>query len=181
MKNFKVWCLHIVVILAMLGLIDNALAQDSTRKPFIGGSANLLGISKAGWGLELGIKYDIFYVDAEYGNYDYGYREPVYVFPSLYRVLTPRPISLVQYYGISTGIIINKKLWIGPVILLSSQSFSHYVSVAQGDSSHYQERTYDITWLDLGLDIRYEIIDHLLLNSAFSYRRGIKLGIAYLW
>jgi hypothetical protein len=162
-----------------------------TVHPFIGVNGNFLGISNAGWGVEAGLKYDWFYVSAEYGNYgkispehplSFGFTPAEDSAELAYEASDPHlNISREHFFCLSTGFIILHSLWIGIELLYSEQSYTHPHRVQGATDVLYMWENRSNTWFDAGFDIRVEGWNHLLLDLAYSHRRGLKSGLGYVF
>jgi hypothetical protein len=172
------------------GQVANTFAQDSTIHPYVGTSCNILGVSNLGWGIELGFKYDLFYLGVEYGNYghidDSRLIVPLPPIPIIdsqtitYAKSDPHvKVSHEQYYAICGGIAITNNFWLGSIVLFSQQSSVHPVEIVKVDLPFTWE-TVTSTWIDFGIDMRYKGWNHLLFDIAFSHRRGLKTGLGYI-
>jgi hypothetical protein len=173
----------IFFFLLFLGIRNSALAQDSSIHIYLGANGNFLGISDAGWGVEAGIRYNDIYFGAEYGNYGDGrFKQSDYPDGSIdltYWDDPHLPTTREHYVGIHGGIVINDIFWLGYTLLLSEQKSIHpewqyYV----GGFKWFPVTSF---WLDVGPDVRIEGWQHLMLNIAYSHRRGFKSGLGYIF
>jgi len=180
------------LLIMLFVFVGAAMAQDSSLHPFLGVSGNYLGISRAGWGVELGARYGDFYLGAEYGNFGYAEDDPSQAqqtFPiadGMYGDLElgairedPHfSISREHYLSLTGGIIVANRFWLGYSAIVSDQNYIHPVLDFTGQYYTWEKVT--SYYFDIGPDVRIEAWNHLLFNFSYSYRRGIKSGFAYI-
>lgn len=158
-----------LIIFPIIGLAKKTFGQASTVHPFVGISINFLGVSGPGFGAEVGLSLENFYIGAEYGIYDIGTVGDV-IFQKYYAT---NPYGVEQYFSINGGVVINKTFWFGLTILISIQPYLHF----DNTGNYYQV---DKTRFDAGPDFRIQFWKHWLFDLAYSYRRGLKTGLGFI-
>jgi hypothetical protein len=159
-------------------------AQERNFGPYFGLSGSLSGVifagGSVGWGMEAGMHFlPSLYAGLEYGT--------LYLVPT---VLTydPTPGSFPppyqasggQFWGADVGYVFHdsvshKSLYLGVVVLMSYELW-------EIPTSQFSEYSITKSYLNIGPDFRYAIIDsgHIYLALAYTIRRGLKFGIGYI-
>ncbi len=149
-------------------------AQVRNIAPYLGASGSA-GPGGLGWGIEAGLRFFPFYAGLEYGVY-YLWPTSSSTDPIIGQIPPPFAISSVQYGGIHAGYVMSDSAFIGIVVLRNYQLWETPTSSEDGVTSTK-------TFLDFGLDIRFPIIHdrNIYLAFALTYRRGLKLGLDYMF
>lgn len=179
-----------IIVLLLLDLSGISYGQDSILRnngfrPYVGASVNLSEVVRqVGFGFEVGTNYRMFYLGGEYGIYGFtiynqssgagspiipwpGYQPPDYI------------VNQEQFYGFHAGVIIKNSFWFG-VTFHWSKATMHHPPV---DSLSLTNPGFDypLSVFTLGTDIRFTCWDHETLDFAYSNRRGLKIGMAYVF
>ena len=176
----------------ILFLTTSVYGQDSSWQgngkvnPYFGLSVNFSGeVPLEGFGIEAGAQYRMFYIGAEYGIYGFTIfnllngagDQPI---PFQGEQFPDRIVNQEQYYGFHAGItIIKNSVWLGIAFLWSSATMYHPApfDTAQRGNSGFE---YILHVFNIGPDIRFTLSDYLTLNFAYTNRRGLKIGMAYI-
>jgi hypothetical protein len=168
-----------LIVLSLFGLPSHAVAQYSSLHPYAGVSMNMVGYSGGfGFGIEGGIQYDLFYLGGEYGIYGLVPYSSSTTLSSFNYIPPDRLEGIEQYYGIHAGIDMKNQYWLGMVFLWSAGKSSHSMRDTAGFLSSEVSRH---IWFNVGPDIRDVITEHLTLDLAYTIRRGLKMGVGYIW
>ncbi len=161
-------------LIALIAISEVSNAQLRNSAPYLGGSVSA-GPGGVGWGIEAGLRFYPFYAGLEYGVYYLWPTSSSTSFPAFGSIPPPTAISSAQYGGIHAGYIMSDSIFVGIVVLLSSQIWDTPNSVEAVISTK--------TFWDFGPDVRYAGIDngHMYLAFALTYRRGLKLGLGYMF
>ncbi len=168
-------CRLFSISLVLYAMSYSASSQGQTVHPYLGVSSSFGGVTIRTWsgaGVEIGARLGMFHLGFEYGSY--GPIEMQLDPPLAWGFLTSSEI----YYGIDLGVIIKKNFWIGADILYSRPAKP--TSTAPTDGV-WSAGVYDRSWLNVGPDLRLECWDHALFNCAYTIRRGLKAGCAFVF
>jgi hypothetical protein len=88
------------------------------------------------------------------------------------------PTTLEHFYSLNGGIVIKNELWLGIVALYSDQKGFHFPLMPDG---LYQMADVHDVWIDFGPEIRLQELNHLMINLAYSHRRGLKSGLGFIF
>jgi hypothetical protein len=165
-------------LITLFAICDVSNAQVGNIAPYIGASGSLGTIDHTlnyGWGIEGGARFFPFYGGLEYGVY-YKFPTAMTTDPVVGQVPPPVAISSAQYVGIHAGYVMSDSTLIGIVVLRSYQLWDTPDSSEEGVISTQ-------SFWDFGVDIRYAGIDngHMYLAFAFTFRRGLKAGLGYMF
>jgi len=167
-------------------------AQERSVGPYFGVSGSLgesIDIRDAysasvGWGIEAGMHFRPFYAGLEYGTYADLYQPVLTYDPTIGSVPSPEPgpSATEQFWGVHAGYVFthdslnHNSIYVGFVVLKSYQPWERWDSISGWV-------TFTKSYLNIGPDFRYSGIDdgHIYLASAFTIRRGLKIGIGYMF
>ncbi len=179
----------ITLFIFILGAPCFLYAQESQFHPYIGASLNLIGypdeqnsLVESGLGFEVGIRHTLFYGGIEYGVYGFIIISQTSTSGSPPTRKTSDELrNHEQYYGFHIGCIINRWLSAGVVFLWSATTVTHvhYDILASPpiDTSYQYQRTL----FNVGPDIRLMTSEHVTLDFAYTIRRGLKVGFAFIF
>ena len=176
--------LTILVFLALFGLYQRAVAQDSLPivHPYVGLSINFSGFwGYQGCGAEIGGQYKFFFVGLEYGISGakvFTTESTSFVVNSNLLSSSDRLVSLLHYFGFHAGVNLNK-LWLGADFLWNYATIDH--PMYDNSKGYFADQYYSRTIFDVGPDARLNLTQHSVLGLAYSMRRGVKCGVAYLF
>jgi hypothetical protein len=159
-------------LIALLAFYEVSNAQVRNTAPYLGGSVSA-GPGGLGWGIEAGLRFFPFYAGLEYGVYYLWPTSSSSSFPAFGSIPPPTAISSAQYGGIHAGYIMSDSLFVGIVVLLSSQIWDTPDSVEAVISRK--------TIWDFGVDLKSAVDKHLYLAFALTYRRGLKAGLGFMF
>jgi hypothetical protein len=156
--------------------------QERSVGPYFGASGCIGGESGPGWSVEAGMHFQPFYAGLEYGI-SYPVQTVDVELHSIGYIAPPGPVpnTTEQFWGVHAGYMFSNSknhntLYLGIVVLKSYQMWERYDSVSGSV-------TYTNSYLNVGPDVRYAGIDdgHIYLASAFTIRRGLKIGLGYMF
>jgi hypothetical protein len=134
-----------------------------------------------GMGIEGGFKNDKYFIAVETGLYGLDLTLRAMSSVSLKKYIPPEyQLNDVEiYYGFNAGLVLNKHLSIGVVLLWSSATYTHTVYYQQNDSLAYSQVSG--TWFNIGPHVHFTATNHFDIGVAYTVRRGLKIGVNYLF
>ena len=171
----------VAICLVTHGCLCNG--QERSVEPYFGASGCIGGESGPGWSVEAGMHFQPFYAGLEYGI-SYPIPTVLTYDPTIGSIPPPRPINnaVEQFWGIHAGFVIlhdsinQSSTYVGIVFLNSYQPWERYDSVSGSV-------TFTKIYQNIGPDLRFSSFDdgHIYLGLAFTIRRGLKIGLGYMF
>ncbi|MDP4199241.1 MAG: hypothetical protein Q8922_05720 [Bacteroidota bacterium] len=162
------WLISLLLILNDMG--SSSVAKSQSLRPYVGISSSFGGVAIRTWsgvGVEAGARFGMIFGGLQYGSYG-----PVVTDPDAWYARTNSEV----YYGFDLGIIVMHDLWLGADILESHPSEIEPSVPTIGGSVSYNQ-----SWWNIGPDVRLECWDHALFGIAYTSRRGLKTGCAFVF
>jgi len=159
---------------------DTLKASSATVHPYVGLSINFAGFwGGQGIGAEAGCQYGFFFAGLEYGICG---AQVITTTQGVLFVNDLNPydqlVNVLHYFGFHIGINLNK-LWLGADFLWNYAAIDH--STYDNSKGYFTDQYYSLTIFDAGPDARLNLTQHSVWGLAYSMRRGVKCGVAYLF
>lgn len=175
---------YIVIILIFLPIcvrsqiVKNYISGSVDFGSYYPNNSRQNGYIEMGIGLEYGIAYNNFYIGAECGFYGIVIYKPTTSY-ELISIANDGFPTKEEYLGIHGGVILDSWLWLGIVLLVSTTEVDHFSYDAANQV--WNESIKHPLYFNIGPDLRFKTSTHFSVNTAFTIRRGLKLGASYLF